>query len=904
MQIDKTKMLVNIIKVFLDNEPVVTRELINNHIENQCTVPAFCTITPEEKEHALKMLLANYAIWMNQEATMLCDNIDHDEWLSDRRKDIDFVFWERYREYLSREGLPDKVLTDLDRTSDIVLGYLEDPAREGYWDRRGMVVGDVQSGKTSNYTGLICKAADAGYKVIIVLAGLHNSLRSQTQIRIDAGFCGRDSRNDQMLVGAGLLRGFPVGGHNSLTSSSEDGDFRITTARNVFLHLGGNPLILVVKKNATVLKSLINWLKYQIKTTSAGSKINDIPLLLIDDEADNASVNGKTVKRDEYGTLLKDEDPTRINKQIRTILNLFQKTSYVGYTATPFANIFIYPTTKSNNKWGEDLFPRSFIVNLPTPNNYIGPATLFGLDNEENSIEPLPIIRTINDCLDFMPDGHKRSHSVPSFMPPSLEKAVKSFIISCSVRTLRGQENNHNSMLVHVTRFVDVQSQVAKIIDEYIRYIRSSLKYNSSAQGNDIWDSFQIMWSDYMATTENINRLRNENYTLPDWSQVKQVLYDSVSKIDVKEINGSAKDVLDYNNRDQKGMYVIAVGGDKLSRGLTLEGLTVSYYLRASKMYDTLMQMGRWFGYRPDYLDLCRLYTSDELVEWYRYIALASQELREEFDYMYSINATPEDFGLRVRNHPGVLQITATNKLRHGTKMKVSFKNSLCETVHFDESEEIVDGNLSCLTGFVKSLEKASDEQNYYCWKNIDPELIISFLSTYKSHPLNNKAEPRRLAEYIENQNQNNELTKWTVCLISKSKGKIVPYSLGGLDIGLAERTRCEKRSDIGRYSLKNGRLISENHELLDLSTEEFNYALKEYQDNSPATKKSSKPSGIYIRRTRPPERGLLLLYLIESKVKNHPFLGYAVSFPDSTKAKEIEYTVTTKYWRQYYGED
>jgi hypothetical protein len=625
---------------------------------------------------------------------------------------------------------------------------------------------------------------------------------------------------------------------------------------------------------------------------------------LIDDEADNASIDGKAVSRDENGTPLEDEDPTKINKQIRTILNKFQKSSYVGYTATPFANIFIYPKSYTQKDWGEDLFPRSFVVNLPTPSNYIGPVKVFGLNEDNNISEPLPIVRIINDYVNFIPDKHKATHLVQGDIPSSLDNAIKSFIISCAIRILRGQANSHNSMLVHITRFVNVQAQIVSIIDNHIRYLRSCLKYDSSPAGNNIWDSFKILLEDYQATSDKINEMCSEDYVIPEWTEIAKTLYDAASKIEVKEINGSARDVLEYNNREERGMYVIAVGGDKLSRGLTLEGLTVSYYLRASKMYDTLMQMGRWFGYRPDYLDLCRLYTSPELVEWYQYIALASQELREEFNYMYSINATPEVFGLRVRNHPGVLQITATNKLRNGTKMRVSFKNSLCETVHFYESREAIDHNLLRINNLVGNLKQPAISDTHFCWKDVRSESLISFLQSYRAHPLNTKAEPRRLAEYIESQVRCGELTNWSVYLISKSQGQVDYYNAAGLSVGLVERARCEKRSGEGRYSLSNGRLITENHESLDLTTEEYKKALAAYLDSSPANNKRNMPSGIYIRRCRPAQRGLILLYLIDSGIKDHPFVGYAISFPDSTNAAEIEYTVNTTYWNQLYDDE
>ena len=139
---------------------------------------------------------------------------------------------------------------------------------------------------------------------------------------------------------------------------------------------------------------------------------------------------------------------------------------------------------------------------------------------------------------------------------------------------------------------------------------------------------------------------------MPSWEEVSSQLPDVVSDIQVRMINGTAKDALDYSEYEGAGLKVIAIGGDKLARGLTLEGLCVSYFLRASRMYDTLMQMGRWFGYRPGYLDLCRLYTTPDLSEWFGHIADAAEELREEFDIMAATGATPREYGLKVQSHP------------------------------------------------------------------------------------------------------------------------------------------------------------------------------------------------------------------------------------------------------------
>ncbi len=235
-------------------------------------------------------------------------------------------------------------------------------------------------------------------------------------------------------------------------------------------------------------------------------------------------------------------------------------------------------------------------------------------------------------------------------------------------------------MLVHVTRFIAVQDIIHQLITEEITAIRRKFEYEKSDSPDSIIRQLEdIFYSDYVPTTRYMKNILDDCLVSEtSWDQVREHIFDVISRIQVKVINGTARDALDYTDHPD-GLSVIAVGGDKLSRGLTLEGLSVSYYLRASRMYDTLMQMGRWFGYRPGYPDLCRLFTSQDLAQWYRDINQASEELRREFDYMSALNATPADYGLRVRTHPDGLLITAVNKMRSGTLMDLSYSNSIVE---------------------------------------------------------------------------------------------------------------------------------------------------------------------------------------------------------------------------------
>jgi hypothetical protein len=601
------------------------------------------------------------------DSTELTDSWGHEPWLSEKRAAITWHFWRRYVTYMERDkGMPQPVMDALDRLTDSVLEKIEDPLRPGSWDRRGMVVGQVQSGKTANYTGLICKAVDAGYKLIIVLAGVHNSLRSQTQMRLDEGFLGFDTKRDRAFtddnpqIGAGRIPSEKRLIAHSLTSSANDGDFRNAIAQKIGVQPGGDPIILVVKKHKSVLKNLVKYVQeFGVKMPDGEKILRDMPLLLIDDEADHASVNTKEVLRDpDTKEILADQDVTAINGLIRRLLKSFDQSAYVGYTATPFANIFIYPHEQNEdvNTWGEDLFPRSFIINLPPPSNYLGPVQVFGLEEypEANlkAVPGLPIVRLVEDSEGLLPSGHKKGLT-PQTLPDSLKSAIRAFLLTCAARAARGQAASHNSMLVHVTRFTAVQQIVYHLVDAELRSLQNRLRYGDGDRKPSLLDEMQAQWEeDFVPTCSAVSEHIYDPWMRPvTWSQVSECLVAASQKAETKVINGKASDVLDYYDRPE-GLSVIAIGGDKLSRGLTLEGLSVSYYLRPSKMYDTLMQMGRWFGYRPGYTDLCRLYTTQELVGWYKHITVASEELRQEFDLMALQGGTPKDYGLRVQTHP------------------------------------------------------------------------------------------------------------------------------------------------------------------------------------------------------------------------------------------------------------
>lgn len=899
----------------LRDKPAPQAEQIKQHISAVVQMQRALGRTEEIDEGALfRDILSHVSTWQ-ADPSVLRDR-RHVNWLPERKAEIEWNFWKRYRQYLEEEkNRPLTVTAKLDKITDSILGDIGNPSQHSQWDRRGMVVGEVQSGKTGNYTGLICKAVDAGYKLIIVLAGMTNDLRSQTQSRLDAEFLGFESEVGKVhgngsRIGVGLIDTPGQLIAHPLTYSSHDGDFRAKKSAN--LQLGGSPLLLVVKKNTSVLRRILVWAENQGKIhPETGKKIVDgVPLLLLDDEADNASVNTKK----------EDEDPTQINKAIRLILNSFQQRSYVGYTATPFANIFILPDEEDKSQYGDDLFPKGFIYYISPPSNYVGPVQLFGLTEDLNggdkASDGMPLIREADDAVIIFPPSHKKELQVDE-LPESLIKAMQSFVISCAARRVRGQKDVHNSMLIHVTRFNLVQRQVMELVNTELVSMLRTIEFNTGAQAARLFERLEELWmNDYLPTFESVRQIYDDPQLIPlEWKDVRGELLNAISRIQVRGINGDVGGALDYDN-NPNGLNVIAVGGDKLSRGLTLEGLSVSYYIRPAKNYDTLLQMGRWFGYRSGYVDLCRLYTTDDLVGWYEHIAVANEELRREFNFMELSRLTPEDYGLKVRTHPTGLNVTAANKIRHGKKMRVSFSGHLSQTTIFHKDSKIHDENLAVTDQWIKSLKQpAETDKKRVVWRDVPAARIISFLEHYTTHPLCRQAEGDLLIKYIQKLLGHGELDSWTVALVSNSMSKATQATIGGHDIGLLYRAD-NRPDDSSLYMLKKSNILSPEDEQLDLSDEQRTRALTNNIaaweiGETHSKKKPERPSGPFIRGVREPQKGLLLLYpldptLLEKPFTSTPIIGFAVSFPESSRgqASAIEYQVNTKYWRDRYGEE
>ena len=958
-----------------------TSQNINESINNVLKIfPALVS----ERETLFNYLLATFSVF-SEDYRILDTDEGYTPWLKDHKASIGWNFWNRYTSYLQKKIAPDTI-NKLDNLTDDILDRIANPSNPGAWDKRGMVVGQVQSGKTSNYIGLINKAADAGYKLIIVLAGMHDSLRSQTQIRIDEGFLGFNSQRSLQYsntnrIGVGLYN--PIDSRtnqsidlpaNALTSSNLNGDFRQQTAQSAGLHLrSSDPIVAIVKKNGSILKTLISWLaKWGDKQPDGKIIIRNVPFLLIDDEADNASIN---VSKDKVSA---------INGCIRALLSLFEQSAYVGYTATPFANIFIPILEQESVKGidltikdyeftvGQDLFPKDFIINIPSPSNYIGPAKIFGLPpltSSDINEEPLPLIRSVKDYEVFnssnaqeqiqnliagvdnefaitkslIPDKHKKTDPLPEELPNSLKYAIKTFVLSAAARRVRKQIDVHNSMLIHISRYIIWQDRIATLVDAELKFYQKQIELKTGNLLNDL----KLIWKkEFVPTTAKIIRDTNTETSLckdPEiipisWKEVEAEIYPAIAKMEVRAVHGDKKleglshhniSPLDYFFSEQQGKFlsVIAVGGDKLSRGLTLEGLTISYYLRASKMYDTLMQMGRWFGYRPGYVDLCRIFTSDELKRWYKHITIASEEMRRDFDYMFLLKKTPKEFGLKVRTHPGVLKITAANKFRYKKIMYLSYSGELEQTYQFKIDRNKFKNNFDAvndlLSALGKQVEKPLNEINKkqeFVWKKENNfNLITTFLQRYKigEEVIDNS----KIVDYINAQTIKGNLINWTVALVNNSTAKMEDeFLFPGISkrIGLTDRTNVSKVAD--GYEITKANITDHRHELIDLDETELFQARVQTEADYRVEKKTEipeLPSRKRIKWKRRSTNGLLLLYplnhncdrvidentkpktTIKELISDVPVIGIAISFPEIENDEKVEYAVNEQFQRE-----
>ncbi len=703
------------------------------------------------------------------------------DWYS-KKEDKNGWFWTRYKDYLRRSGDLDPVsINKLENETLIkLMNCIGDPKEKtvGKSLRRGLVIGDVQSGKTATYTGLICKAADAGYKVVILLTGITETLRQQTQERIEEGILGytirsygkgKNKHKSSTRVGVGLdnmvLRA------SAFTSYEDDfkGDVDQVT---MSLKSHDSLVMFVVKKNVSVLNKLYKWLVDYNK-----DMLDDLihaPMLLIDDEADNASVNTSKDKL----------DPTKTNKAIRQICDSFSNATYVGFTATPFANVFIDPDTTEEMK-NADLFPAHFIYVLPTPSSYIGAQKIFypgGLYYNnvkfiKDIVEPSREELKDDPCKDSRPLYYKHTKSWYGELPDSLKDSIRCFYLVNVIRDLRGDVSQARTMMINISRFVNVhrhiQEWVQRLYSDDLDEIRTNFddQYELNA-GNHLFDSLSALFDKHYS-----------HCGIPKEKVLeKTTLFAAIEPIQVLIVN-SKKDSGKLDYKANPSLRAIAVGGLSLSRGLTLKGLITSYFYRNTATFDVLMQMGRWFGYRSGYEDIFQIWTSHESAEWYMDISIATEELKDDIHKMFEDKMTPNEFGIKVRDISSDLQITSYNKMRNSFlhTETVVFWGGLFETPYANLTVQNNFDNLAVTKRFLQNLENdgISKTQNLdygtIRFKDVPCAYVSNFISDIKVSLKNIKFDTEHILEFISDESEG-ALKKWDVCVFAGDSK--IPYML------------------------------------------------------------------------------------------------------------------------------
>lgn len=621
---------------------------------------------------------------------------------------------------------------------------------------KGLVYGNVQSGKTAHIAALIAMYASSGCNLILVFSGVTKSLRQQTQDRL---------RHDLGIDEKGC--------YNLITANS---DLLDKTQQNIQGLMNNNtPCIGVFKKSPAALRRLLAYLN-NVSDTSFWKKRQ---ILIIDDECDQYSINVKPMYTDDE-TGEKFERST-INNGLVKILNTFDRYCYVGFTATPFANVL-------NELPGKDsLYPKDFIYPLDVNPKYYGAKKLFG-SALESPVEPKSTMNAIN-----IVDDEQLSPRINSFedIPKSMQDAIIYFILGTACKYYRGL-NDHSSMLIHLDMKIAVHSQLKKIVDNYFSHVLTDYK-NMKDRFRTIWDKEKNKIP--FATVKelfNYSEADAENYLIPEFDELQIYINEVINKLKVIVDNSSIKQENRLHYDDDKSDVYIVIGGNTLSRGLTLEGLLVSVFYRTSSLYDTLLQMGRWFGYRIGYEDLARVYTTKKIAFKFSELADVEDELRDEFSN-YTFDTTPEDVSVKIRTLPS-LQITRKMAMQSAISTGVNYSGHRPQTLFFPRfDKDWLIHNQKVTSEFLDSLGNNSVMNEMPIYENISIEYIKKYISNLNIHDENKSCNKTLLLKFLEKAQNRNFLNKWNVVVITNKSGK--PFQISSnLTVNLIERSRYDRK--------------------------------------------------------------------------------------------------------------
>lgn len=838
----------------------------------------------------------------------------------------DFPFWNNYKRHLLESvKLPQQVVDEIDNSTDAILEGMGNPNDSISFEKKGLVIGYVQSGKTGNYVGLINKAIDVGYRFIVVLAGMHNNLRQQTQFRIDQGVNGTQKINGEIKrVGVGLLPNKFKTDTQSLTTSDVNGDFNAaaTNMNGINFNIDA-PLIAVVKKNIHPLNNINNWLQYVIGINM--EEQSDKAVLIIDDESDQASINNNFTKDNlndpiigDNGVIESDNTPSKINGLIVQLLQKFSRRVYAGYTATPYANVLI----PLDNKNYSDIFPEDFIVRLDQPSNYLGPEKYFGFSDDDRGLPGIIEIDSDENFIGHLKDAVAKAvedtntkeearKAINISISNSLKTATLSFVLSGGIRFFRGQNNSHMSMLIHVSHLTSIQDGLGKEFKKFWNKLKGELLNNIDST----WSALECIYNgDYRTglridiesqnnTTEvfsNHESFTNSNFEIPNsFQDLKDNIRSFIVSVEILIINttpDNKEDRLDYHLYD-KGRKVIAIGGNTMSRGLTLEGLHTSYFIRHARAFDTLMQMGRWFGYRPDYADVCKVFTSTDIAIDFNEICLADTIMNDNITAMIDSNASPRDFLIKIKKSS--TSIAVTSKMGVSREMQVSWAGGETISNLIQRKSEVIKNNHNIL---IETLSSISDYQNQYnqenkvIFNNVPIVKLTEFKSKYKLVNNNGSLDIHKIFEfYLKSGFDSIDI----VVLGRQASNRSVTdvnFSYLGNEIGLAQRnSKKDFLDNPNHFKVPNGKLTDANYlysfidEELDSEKQKSPSVVCNYLKRPIITFVALNPYYFYSKETVNKDNPLDLNNLHDNinGVKNHigfDAIPYGVSFATPSK--------------------
>lgn len=878
----------HIVRALMDRDKITIDEALN---------ATGALIPPEDREAVLELWQSQTSIIIKVLDPVELSQGGPQQWVKNWDSSKGY-YWSRQRSFLINVlHRSDSDIDALDRGSERVLSYLGDPHSTDSFRVRGLVVGYVQSGKTANFSAVIAKAVDAGYKIVIVLSGLHNSLRQQTQHRLQ-----RDLGHEDTL-GVGSPEQAKV--WVWMTGDRPDGDFN-PAYQNAGVLQGNNQVILVVKKNVSRLNRLIDWMRNRVP---AG-----VPVLVIDDEADQASVNtggnrsgfepdedqADLFPDDVDGEITSDElNPSAINLRIRQLLGLFQQCSYIAYTATPFANVLINPDA-IDREGGDDLFPRNFIISLPKPpgTSYVGPERIFGRDQlpgDPGDVEGIDIIEIVPDYEVSLLIPPRRSQEPPE-VTPSLRRAILDFLTASAARIHREGEHVPCTMLVHTDMRKALQDDIADQIEAELASMRQAWRYDPD---QELRSATAQRWeTEFRPKSASLNVAWDTPF-----ADIEPYLDALINQgIPIRRLNSNHADTANFD--EEPSLKAILVGGNKLSRGVTLEGLLVSYYVRQTPYYDTLLQMARWFGYRGDYIDLSRIYSTQLLISWFHDLATAEEDFRRQIEQYEKLHATPLDFAPKIMSHP-VMLVTAENKMREATEITQSYDGELVQTLRFPFGDpslaDHLQENLDYTRQMLSSLGSPSDSSDGRPgWMGVSVDFVQEFLENFWVMTQTAIA-PDTVRSYIQAQVQLGELLRWRVLVCCSASGRSTTLGREDLRIAGYDTVPLINRSRLAKDPTSLGVITDPGDELYGLSEEDISDAeLKASSGDFPTRGKA-------YRSKRSPEEGLLLIYPISglsvpgANAKNRiplfaepeeprTVVGYAVSFPFSKSPATVTY--------------